>query len=106
MAFKARYQATKRQQLFAVDAAVTTLQEYQQSYEQWQKIMQLRGQQSRQLLEKHWQSGDLDTTQYLIIRQQQNENLRTGIELETLYRIALIDLYLQTGHISNLLAAL
>ncbi len=106
MAFKARYQAVKRQQLYAVNVATATLREYQQSYDEWQKIMQLRGQQSRQLLEKHWQSGDLDTTQYLIIRQQQNENLRTGIELETLYRTALIDLYLQTGHISNLLAAL
>ncbi len=106
MTFKARYQAVKRQQLYAVNTAAVILEEYRQSYEQWQKIMQQRGRQSRELLEKHWQSGDLDTTQYLIIRQQQNENLRTGIELETLYHVALIDLYLQTGQIADLLEKL
>ncbi len=99
---QARYQALKRRQLIAAEAAAETMKEYQQSYKQWQEIMRLRGEQSRQLLEKHWQSGDLDTTGYLRIRQQQNENLRTGIELEALYHTALIDLYLQSGHLSTI----
>ncbi len=98
-----RYQTVKRRQLIAAEAAAAAMREYKQSYDQWREIMHLRGAQSRQLLERHWQNGDLDTTGYLRIRQQQNANLRTGIELETLYHSALIDLYLQSGNFSNIL---
>lgn len=80
-AAKARYQAIRRQQQFAIEGAQAALQEYQQRLARWQELMQGRGERSGQLLEKLWQSGDMSTTEYLLAMEQRTAGLISGIEL-------------------------
>ncbi len=102
-AAKARYQAIRRQQQFAIEGAQAALQEYQQRLARWQELMQGRGERSGQLLEKSWQSGDMSTTEYLLAMEQRTAGLISGIELQSRFQAAHVDWLLQTGQISAVL---
>ena len=102
-AAKARYQASRGKQQFAIEGAQAALQEYQQRLARWQELMQGRGERSGQLLEKLWQSGEMSTTEYLLAMEQRTAGLMSGIELQSQFQAAWVDWLLQTGQISALL---
>ena len=99
---QAEYLAIRRQLELASKASLTTLQEYQQRYDQYQRIMAGRRARTKNLLENKWASGDLDTAEYLMGLAQQSAGLLAGIELEGDFYLAQIDWLLQTGQIRKI----
>ena len=106
---EARFQAVYRKQRFNWQAAKTAWRRYQEQYLLWQTTVQGRVNNSAELLERQWQSGDLSTTDYLQALSQRTDSLQAGIHLEKQARLALIDMLLQSGNLIthlNLLAKL
>lgn len=103
---EAQYRAVRRQQLFSIEAARSTLQEYQLRYDRWQSLMQGRVESSGALLASQWNSGDLSTTEYLLALQQRTDGLVSGIELRKLYESARLNWLFQTGQIDDALKEL
>ncbi|MBL4941261.1 MAG: TolC family protein [Colwellia sp.] len=101
IAAEANYRAVFRQQKFAIQASLDTLNTYQKSYQRWSTLMQGRGKRSENLLQKQWQSGDMSTTQYLLALQQRASGLNAGIELQSQFKLSQIDWLLQVGQINN-----
>lgn len=103
---EAQYRAIRRRQIYSIQSAQSTLQEYQQRYRRWQDLMQGRDESSSNLLESQWNNGDLSTTEYLLALQQRADGLIAGIELRSLYELARINWLLQTGQIDDALKQL
>lgn len=101
---EATYHSVRRQQKIAIDSAAAVMQQYQQRFDRWQKLMQGRDEKREALLKKQWRSGDLSTAEYLMALQQINDGISAGIELQTQYRLACIEWLLQTGQVSIALA--
>lgn len=96
---KARFEAVYRKQRFDFRAAQASWQRYQQQYQRWQVIVQGRVQNSAELLEQQWRSGDLSTTNYLLALNQRAQSLLAGIELEKQTRLALLDVLFKSGQL-------
>ena len=94
---EARFQAVYRKQRFNWQAAKTTWSRYQEQYHLWQTTVQGRVNNSAELLERQWQSGDLSTTNYLQALNQRADSLQSGIHLEKQTKLALTDMLLQSG---------
>lgn len=94
---EARYQAIYRKQRFNWQAAQATWNRYQEQYLHWQTLVQGRVNNSAELLERQWRSGDLSTTEYLQALNQRTDSLLAGIQLEKQTRLALTDMLLQSG---------
>ena len=103
---EARYQAVMRKQQFSIQSSQSVLQEYSQRYDRWQTIMKGRQERSKNLLDKQWQSGDMNTSAYLLALQQRAEGLAAGIELQMQFQLANIDWLLQAGRINTALQQL
>ncbi len=106
LAAEARYQAIRRQQMFAIESSQAAMQEYQQRFDRWQSLMQDRSESISQLLQKQWRSGDLSTTEYLQALQQRAEGLGAGIDLRAQFYLARLDWLFQTGRLQTALAQL
>ncbi len=100
LAAEATLQALRRQQQFLIQSSYAVLREYQQHRNRWQQLMQGRKQLSEQLLKKQLNSGDINTTDYLLALQQRTEGLMAGIELSANFQLAYIDWLRQTGQIN------
>ncbi|MFV1923086.1 MAG: TolC family protein [Methylotenera sp.] len=94
---EARFQAVYRKQRFNWQAAKTAWRRYQEQYLLWQTTVQGRVNNSAELLERQWQSGDLSTTDYLQALNQRTDSLQAGIHLEKQTRLALIEMLQQSG---------
>lgn len=103
---QAHYHAIRRKTEIAIEVAQTVLHEYQRRVERWQILMQGRDQNSGDLLETQWRSGEMSTTEYLLALQQRADGLMAGIDLRTQYQLARIDWLLQTGQIITALMPL
>ena len=98
---EARFQAIYRKQRFDWQAAHATWQRYERQYRRWQELVQGRVENSAELLERQWRSGDLSTTDYLLALNQRAESLLAGIELEKQSRLALTEALRQSGRLSE-----
>ncbi len=97
---EAHFQAVYRKQRFDLQTAQAVWQRYEQQYRRWQKLVQGRVENSADLLERQWRSGDLSTTDYLLALNQRAESLLAGIELEKQTRLTLTDVLLQSGRLT------
>jgi cobalt-zinc-cadmium efflux system outer membrane protein len=97
---EAHFQAIYRKQRYIWQAAQAARQSYEQQYRRWQKLVQGRVENSADLLERQWRSGDLSTTDYLLALNQRAESLLAGIELEKQTRLTLTDVLLQSGRLT------
>ena len=94
---EARYQAVYRKQRFNWQSAQMAWKRYQEQHLHWQTLVQGRVNNSAELLERQWRSGDLSTTDYLQALNQRTDSLLAGIQLEKQTRLALTDMLLQSG---------
>ncbi|MBL0688479.1 MAG: TolC family protein, partial [Pseudoalteromonas sp.] len=70
-------------------------------YEQWQKLTKGRLDSSENLLNKRWQAGDINTSDYLLALNQRAEGLHAGIRLENQFKLAEISFILSMGQLSK-----
>ncbi|MGH1484760.1 MAG: TolC family protein [Cellvibrionaceae bacterium] len=97
---EARFQALFRKQRFNWQTAHNTWQSYAQQYRRWQTVAQGRVENSAELLERQWRSGDLSTSNYLLALNQRAESLLAGIELEKQTQHALTEVLQQSGRLN------
>ncbi len=97
---EAQYRSIRRKQMAAIESSRASLGEYQKRYDRLNLLMAGRGERSKQLLDKQWQSGDLGTTEFLLALQQRADGLAAGIELQTQFELARIEWLFQTGQLS------
>lgn len=98
---EARFQALFRKQRFDWQAAHSTWQLYAEQYRRWQTVAQDRVENSAQLLERQWRSGDLSTSNYLLALNQRAESLLAGIQLEKQTQHALTEVLQQSGRLNT-----
>lgn len=102
VAAEAHFQSTHRKQRFEAKLAYETVVESKQYFEQWQKLMNGKAENSLKLLTARWEAGDMATADYLIALNQRAEGLQAGIELERQFRLSEIAFLLSIGQISKL----
>lgn len=96
---EARFRSIYRKQRFDWQAAHAAWQRFEQQYRRWQTLVQGRIENSAELLERQWRSGDLSTTDYLLALNQRAESLMAGIELEKQTRLTLTEVLQQSGRL-------
>lgn len=96
---EARFQAIYRKQRFKLQAAHSAWQRFERQYRRWQELVQDRIEDSTELLERQWRSGDLSTTDYLLTLNQRTEIMLAGIELEKQTHLALTEVLQQSGRL-------
>ncbi len=87
-AAKASFRAVLRKQKYLIQASTASLISNKKYLGRWQALMQGRGEHSAQLLQKQWQVGDLNTSDYLLALQQRAEGLYAGIELQAKFKLS------------------
>ncbi|MBL4659363.1 MAG: TolC family protein [Alcanivoracaceae bacterium] len=100
MAAAANVHAVRRAQLFSIKASQAAVKEYSKRFLKWQTLMQGRGENSENLLQKQWNIGDISTSEYLLTLQQRTEGLIAGIELEQEYYLSIIQLLHGTAQLN------
>ena len=98
---EARFQGIFRKQRFDRQATHAAWQRFEQQFRRWQTVVQGRIENSAELLERQWRSGDLSTTDYLLALNQRAESLRSGIELEKQTRLALTEVLQQSDRLTT-----
>ncbi|GAA4353296.1 TolC family protein [Kangiella taiwanensis] len=96
---EARFLAVYRKLRFDWQAAQAAWKRYDQQYRQWLELARGRVENSADLLERQWRSGDLSTTDYLLALNQRAESLLAGISLEKQTQLALTEVLLQSGRL-------
>ena len=96
---EAHFLSLYRKQRFDWQAGYAAWQRYEQQYRRWQSVVQGRVENSAELLERQWRSGDLSTTNYLLALNQRAESLLSGIELEKQTQLALVEALQFSGHL-------
>ena len=56
---------------------------------------------SADLLNKRWEAGDINTSDYLLALNQRAEGLQAGIQLEKQFKLAEISFVLSMGQLSK-----
>lgn len=100
VAAEARFRSVIRKQQYLIQASTASLVSNKKYLGRWQKLMQGRGEHSAQLLQKQWQVGDLNTSDYLLALQQRAEGLYAGIELQAQFKISEVQWLLDVGQLS------
>ena len=98
---EAHFQSAFRKQQFALQAAEAVWKSYNKQYSQWLSLVRGRLENSAELLERQWRSGDLSTTDYLLALNQRSESLLAGIKLEKQTQLALAEVLKQSGYLLN-----
>ncbi|MEW6990024.1 TolC family protein [Colwelliaceae bacterium 6441] len=101
-AAEANFRAIYRKQTFEAKAnyeSVVTIKKY---YQQWQRLISGRVENSAKLLKKRWEAGDMNTSDYMLALNQRSEGLQAGIQLEKQFKLAEIEFLLSIGQISKL----
>ena len=102
---EAEYYAVRRQQKRFIESSLAVLQVYESRIHRWRQLMIGRGERGGELINQQWQSGDLSTSEYLLVMLQISESLSAGIELEKQFNLARIDWLLQTGQLNAALTS-
>ncbi|MBW8190926.1 TolC family protein [Neiella marina] len=100
---EAQWIATFRKQRVNWRAARSSWQRYEYHLNSWQSLLGNRVNNSEQLLERQWKSGDLSTPNYLLALNQRTESLLAGIELEKQALLALTEALYQSGQLATLI---
>lgn len=100
MAAQDNVHAVRRAQLFSIKASQAAVKEYSKRFLKWQTLMQGRGENSENLLQKQWNIGDISTSEYLLTLQQRTQGLIAGIELEHEYYLSIIQLLHDTAQLN------
>lgn len=97
---EANFQSIYRKQKYVVQASTDALISNKKYLDRWLKLMNGRAESSAQLLQKQWQIGDLNTSQYLLALQQRAEGLYAGIELQAQFKLSEVEWLLNVGQLS------
>ena len=100
IAAEASFRAVMRKQKYLIQASTASLISNKKYLGRWQKLMQGRGEHSAQLLQKQWQLGDLNTSDYLLALQQRAEGLYAGIELQAQFKLSEVQWLLNVGQLN------
>ena len=100
IAAEASFRAVMRKQKYLIQASTASLISNKKYLGRWQKLMQGRGESSAQLLQKQWQLGDLNTSDYLLALQQRAEGLYAGIELQAQFKLSEVQWLLNVGQLN------
>ncbi|GAP73680.1 heavy metal RND efflux outer membrane protein, CzcC family [Pseudoalteromonas sp. SW0106-04] len=96
---EARFLAVYRNLRFDWQAAQAAWKRYDEQYRRWLELAHGRVENSADLLESQWRSGDLSTTDYLLALNQRSESLLAGISLEKHTQLALTEVLLHSGQL-------
>jgi len=100
IAAEASFRSVMRKQKYLIQASTASLISNKKYLGRWQQLMQGRGEHSAQLLQKQWQVGDLNTSDYLLALQQRAEGLYAGIELQAQFKISEVQWLLDVGQLN------
>lgn len=101
IAAEAKFQSVFRKQSFKAKANYESLSVSKKYYEQWLKLTHGRLNNSEKLLNKRWEAGDINTSDYLFALNQRAEGLHTGIQLEKQFKVAEISFISSMGQLSK-----
>lgn len=101
IAAEANFRSVYRKQSFEAKANYESLIVSKKYYEQWQKLTKGRLDSSENLLNKRWEAGDINTSDYLLALNQRAEGLHAGIRLENQFKLAEISFILSMGQLSK-----
>jgi len=101
LAAEAVYLATRRKQQYQIQAAASIAQQYQIQLQRLKSLLQQSNEQSLELLEQQWRTGDLSTNEYLIALQQNMAGALSGIELQEKFQLAVIDWLKASGQVKT-----
>jgi outer membrane protein TolC len=99
---EAHYQAIYRKQRFHWRAEHAAWQRYERQFRRWQMLVKGRVENSAELLQRQWHTGDLSTTDYLLALNQRAESLLAGIELEKQTRLSLTEVLRHSGSLLSI----
>ena len=102
IAAEAHFHSIYRKQSFEAKANYESLTVSKNYYQQWHKLTQGRLASSAKLLNKRWEAGDINTSDYLLALNQRAEALHAGIRLEKQFKLAEISFVLSIGQLSKL----
>jgi adhesin transport system outer membrane protein len=100
IAAEANFRSVIRKQKYLIQASTASLISNKKYLGRWQALMQGRGKHSAQLLQKQWQIGDLNTSDYLLALQQRAEGLYAGIELQARFKLSEVQWLLDVGQLN------
>jgi outer membrane protein TolC len=100
IAAEANYRSVIRKQKYLIQASTASLISNKKYLGRWQALMEGRGKHSAQLLQRQWQIGDLNTSDYLLALQQRAEGLYAGIELEARFKLSEVQWLLNVGQLN------
>jgi len=98
---EAAYLAVHRKQQYQIQAAASIAQQYQKQLLRLKSLLQQSNEQSQELLEQQWRTGDLGTNEYLIALQQSMAGALSGIELQEKFQLAVIDWLKASGQVKT-----
>lgn len=101
IAAEAHFHSIYRKQSFEAKANYESLNVSKNYYQQWHKLTQGRLASSAKLLNKRWEAGDINTSDYLLALNQRAEGLHAGIRLEKQFKLAEISFVLSMGQLSK-----
>jgi adhesin transport system outer membrane protein len=100
IAAEANFRSVIRKQKYLIQASTASLISNKKYLGRWQELMQGRGKHSAQLLQRQWQVGDLNTSDYLLALQQRAEGLYAGIELQARFKLSEVQWLLNVGQLN------
>lgn len=101
LAAEAAYLGALRKQQYQIQATASIVQHYQKQLQRLESLIQQSNEQSSDLLERQWQTGDLSTNEYLIALQQNMAGALSGIELQEKFQLAVIDWLKASGQVKT-----
>ncbi len=99
---EAAYRAMYRKQRFQAEASFESLTMSQNYFQQWLTITKKSSENTLKLLNKRWDAGDINTSDYLLALNQRAEALYAGVKLEQQVRLNEISYLLAVGQINKL----
>lgn len=101
LAAEAAYLAVRRKQQYQVQATASIAQQYQKQLQRLKSLLLQSNEESLQLLEQQWRTGDLSTNEYLIALQQNMAGALSAIELQEKFQLAVIDWLKASGQVTT-----
>jgi len=98
---EAAYLAVRRKQQYKTQAAASIAQQYQIQLQRLKSLLQQSNEESLELLDQQWRTGDLSTNEYLIALQQNMAGTLSGIELQEKFQLAVIDWLKVSGQVKT-----
>lgn len=95
------YLSRRRSQRFDLIGSAVVVEQYQKQLTRWRGLMARSRDESKQLLNRQWRTGDLSTGDYLRALQQRADGLEAGIDLQYQFRLALLKRLQSAGQLKT-----